>query len=252
MTRMSARLTYCSSSGPTDSSLTGRAGAVHGRPPTVRAPRVCGHPRHRTPTVVEVGQSNRVPYEGQLPTSLLHGAGEEIDALADMDQDGGIEYLFPTPILWHVFRNVEHLNAELRDLILKQEPATPSMAKSNQGGWQSATDFFSWDGSAVATLRRFASRAVEVAAARLGIPRNARCESHLSGWAAVNRKCHYNSAHVRPRAAWSGVYYVDPGDDAPDDGLGGVLELAHPSVASVMMFFPGLLLSAGWCAPRPA
>ena len=182
--------------------------------------------------------------------SQLHGAEREIDAMADMDQHGGIEYLFPTPIFWYVFRKVEHLNAELRNLILNQERATPSMAKSNKGGWQSATDFFSWDGSAVATLRRFASRAVEVATARLGIPPNARCEFHLSGWAAVGRKGHYNTAHVRPMAAWSGVYYVDPGDDAPDDGLGGVLELAHPIVAAVMTFFPGLLPSAPLVRPE--
>jgi hypothetical protein len=141
------------------------------------------------------------------PISQLHGADPGLHATPDMDQHGGIEYVFPTPIFWYVFRNVEALNAELRDPILKQERATPSMAKSNQGGRQSATNFFSWGDSAVATLRCFASRAVEVATARLTIPANVRCEFHLSGWAAVNRKGHYNTAHVHPMAAWSGVYY---------------------------------------------
>lgn len=182
----------------------------------------------------------------------LQGADAVSDELAGMDQQGGIEYLFPSPILWYVFRNVEALNAELRELILEQERTTRSRAKSNQGGWQSATDFFSWDGSAVATLRAFASRAVEVATARLDLQSNARFELHLSGWAAVNRKGHYNTGHVHPMATWSGIYYVDPGDDDDDDSdaPGGLLELAHPIVASVMTFFPGQLPSARLVRPE--
>jgi uncharacterized protein (TIGR02466 family) len=181
--------------------------------------------------------------------SQLHVAEPGFDPIADMAQHGGIEYLFPSPVFWHVFKQVDALNAELRDLILEQERASPSMVKSNQGGWQSPTEFFSWGGSAVATLRRFAARAVELATARLPIPPQVRCEFHLSGWAAVNRRGHYNTAHVHPMAAWSGVYYVDPGDDAPD-APGGVLELAHPIVASVMTFFPGLLPSARLVRPE--
>lgn len=180
----------------------------------------------------------------------VQGAEAVSDALADMDQHGGTEYLFPTPIFWYVFRNVEGLNAELREMILEQERTTSSRAKSNQGGWQSATDFFSWEGSAVATLRSFASRAIEVATARLDLQSNVRFELHLSGWAAVNREGHYNTGHVHPGATWSGIYYVDPGDDDASDAPGGLLELAHPIVASVMTFFPGQLPSARLVRPE--
>ena len=93
-----------------------------------------------------------------------------LDSLADMAKHGGIEYLFPTPVFWYVFKNVAALNAELLALILAQERANPSIVKSNQGGWQSPTDFFSGSGSAVATLRQFAMRAVEIATARLVRP----------------------------------------------------------------------------------
>ena len=172
-----------------------------------------------------------------------------VDAIEDMAQNGRVEYLFPTPVFWYVFKNVDALNAELRDLILEQERAAPSMAKSNQGGWQSPTDFFTWSGSAVATLRQLASRAVEIATARLPVPPNLRIEFHLSSWAAVNRKGHYNTPHVHPMAVWSGVYYVDPGDEAPD-ARGAVLEFSHPIVASVMTFFPGVLPSARVVRPE--
>jgi uncharacterized protein (TIGR02466 family) len=181
--------------------------------------------------------------------SHLHVAEPELDPMTDMVRHGGVEQLFPTPVFWYVLKQAEALNAELRDIILQQEGAAPSMAKSNQGGWQSPSDFFSWGGTAVATLRQYALRAVEVATARLPIPTNVRFEFHLSSWAAVNRKGHYNTAHVHPMAAWSGVYYVDPGDDA-GDGSGGVLELEHPIVASVMTFFPGVLPSARLVRPE--
>jgi uncharacterized protein (TIGR02466 family) len=173
---------------------------------------------------------------------------ESLDPQADLAQHGQIEHLFPTPVFWHVLKDVDALNAELRDIILEQERAAPSMVKSNQGGWQSPTDFFRWQQPAVATLRNYACRAVEVATARI-VPQNLRIEFHLSSWAAVNRKGHYNTAHVHPMATWSGVYYVDPGDEAADT-QGGVLEFSHPNLASVMTFFPGVLPSARLVRPE--
>jgi uncharacterized protein (TIGR02466 family) len=172
-----------------------------------------------------------------------------LDPIADMAKHGGIEYLFPTPVFWYVFKNVAALNAELLELILAQERASPAVVKSNQGGWQSPTDFFSWGGSAVATLRQFAMRAVEIATARLGLAPNVRFEFQLSSWAAVNRNGHYNTPHVHPTATWSGVYYVDPGDETPD-APGATLEFAHPIVASVMTFFSGVLPSARLVRPE--
>ena len=79
---------------------------------------------------------------------------------ADLARNGRIENLFPTPLFSYVFREVEFLNAELRDLILERERTTKSAKKSNIGGWQSDVDFLSWDGPAVATLGRYMSSAV--------------------------------------------------------------------------------------------
>jgi uncharacterized protein (TIGR02466 family) len=172
-----------------------------------------------------------------------------LDPVADLARNGGTEHLFSTPIFWHVFRNVEALNTELRELILAQERAAPSAVKSNAGGWQSPTDVFHWSAPAVSTLRRLASSAVEVATSRLPLPQNFRAEFHLSGWAAVNRAGHYNTVHVHPLATWSGVYYVDPGDEPADAG-GGLLEFSHPITASTMTFFPGALPSARLVRPE--
>lgn len=166
-----------------------------------------------------------------------------LNPLADMTSNGRIENLFPTPLFSYVFRNVESLNAELRDIILERERTSPSAMKSNKGGWQSEVDFLSWGGSAVATLGRYLSSAVEIATKQLPlVAPNLKIKYELIAWAAVNRKGHYNTSHVHPMATWSGVYYVDPGDEPPNE-LGAVLEFEHPIQAMVMNFFPGLLPS---------
>jgi uncharacterized protein (TIGR02466 family) len=175
---------------------------------------------------------------------------DTLDPIAEMTKNGRVDNLFPTPVFWYVFKDVDALNAELRDVILEQERATPPMVKSNQGGWQSPTEFFRWSGPAVATLKRYVCRAVEVATAQVLVSSSLRIEFHVSGWAAVNRKGHYNTAHMHPMSTWSGVYYVDPGDE-PADKLGAVLEFAHPIAASVMTFFPNVLPSARIVRPEP-
>lgn len=168
---------------------------------------------------------------------------KNLNLIVDMARHGQVENLFPTPLFWYVLKSAEALNTRLRELILERERTIPSAAKSNQGGWQSPPDFFDWGEPAVTTLERCARGAVKIATARLSIPPGPGIEFRLYGWAAVNRKGHYNTMHVHPMATWSGVYYVDPGDEAPDTP-GALLEFSHPITASVMTFFPGVLPSA--------
>jgi uncharacterized protein (TIGR02466 family) len=166
-----------------------------------------------------------------------------LNPIADMARNGRIENLFPSPLFSYMLKNVDTLNAELRELILERERTTPSAAKSNIGGWQSQVDFLNWGGSAVATLGRYLGSAVEIATTQLQlVAPNLNIQFDLIAWAAVNRKGHYNTSHVHPMATWSGVYYVDPGDQ-PGNGPGAVLEFEHPIQAMVMNFFPGLLPS---------
>jgi uncharacterized protein (TIGR02466 family) len=183
------------------------------------------------------------------PTSIPPTAPAAGDTIAVLAREGRLEPLFATPVFWHICRDVGQLNAQLRERILVEEARGGSQVKSNQGGWQSTTDVFGWGGEPVAQLKRIATAAVEAATARLPLPSPARLEIRLSSWAAVNRRGHYNTAHVHPLATWSGIYYVDPGDD-PADGIGGALELLHPVTASAMTFFPGLLPSARIVRPE--
>ena len=171
------------------------------------------------------------------------------DPIAQMARSGQLEHMFATPVFRHVFGDVDALNAELRELILKRERTTRSMAKSNQGGWQSPPDFFSWTEPAIATLERYVIGALNVATARLPVPSHLEIEFEVYGWAAVNRRGHYNTTHVHPLATWSGTYYVDAGDE-PASTPGAVLEFSHPITAALMTFFPGVLPSARIVRPE--
>lgn len=170
--------------------------------------------------------------------------------IADLMRNGQVENIFPTPIFYHVLKDCQGLNEQLSALILERERKTPSATKSNIGGWQSQPDFFSWTDPAVATLLRFVQSALDIATIKATAPQCLRAQFDIFGWAAVNRKGHYNTAHLHPESTWSGVYYVDPGqadDTAPPSGQ---LEFVHPVPAAGMTFFPNTLTSARLVEPQ--
>ncbi len=174
---------------------------------------------------------------------ILEGTAAEIDA------HGRVEYIFATPLFSHTFRDVTALNARLRDMILERERATPSATKSNQGGWQSLPDFFDWSDPAVSALEGMTAQALNAANARVPLPPDLAVEFELFGWAAVNRRGHYNTTHLHPQSTWSGAYYVDAGDE-PREGPAALLEFNHPISGALMNFFPGILPSARTVRPE--
>ena len=86
-----------------------------------------------------------------------------LNPVADMAENSRIENLLPTPFFSHVLKNVDSLNAELRNLILDRERTRPSASKSNIGGWQSEADFLTW-GDVAGTLGHYLATAVELPA----------------------------------------------------------------------------------------
>jgi uncharacterized protein (TIGR02466 family) len=167
---------------------------------------------------------------------------------SELARNEQIEYVFSTPIFCKVRSDAGTLNDELRRFILELERTRPGVTRSNQGGWQSAPDFFNLDHPAITTLERYVEDAVRIASALVTTRPDLRYHLELYGWAAINRKGNYNTTHVHPMATWSGVYYVDPGDEKQH--CGGLIEFVHPVMASVMTFFPNLLPSARILQPK--
>jgi uncharacterized protein (TIGR02466 family) len=61
----------------------------------------------------------------------------------------------------------------------------------------------------------------------------------VSAWATICRAGTYHAPHSHPDSAWSGVYYVNPGDGSPDQLLSGVLEFLDPRAAVEAVTAPG-------------
>lgn len=184
-------------------------------------------------------------------TNIRPGSDDFVSdaSIADITRNGQVENVFPTPIFWHIIEDCADLNDGLRELILARERSVPSASKSNMGGWQSGPDLFTWSEPVVAALARYVRIAVDIATIRVTAPNFVRGQYDLFGWGAVNRKGHYNTVHLHPMGTWSGVYYVDPGDDDGSDP-GGRLEFAHPVPAAAMSFFPTVLPSARLVKPE--
>jgi uncharacterized protein (TIGR02466 family) len=153
-------------------------------------------------------------------------------------------FLFSTLVLQRQLESVELLNAGLYDVILAHEEESQGIAKSNVGGWHSATDLWRWERPAIADLFQRVAAAVKdyaaierrVDAAALDLTVTA------EAWANVARAGHYAKPHVHPNSNVSGVYYVDAGDASSDDRNSGVIELMDPRQR------PGMFETAGTVA----
>lgn len=154
------------------------------------------------------------------------------------------------PTLIGLFRlppgRAAELNPRLLELILEREKQQPGEQFSNVGGWHSAQDFFDTTDEPVGGLRGFATEAVQhmVGATgelmrSAGMPMTGAAPLRLVGWANVSRSGHYNRVHNHPSSVWSGVYYVEPGEDTSGRPQNGNLELIDPRPFTEMVPAPG-------------
>jgi uncharacterized protein (TIGR02466 family) len=146
---------------------------------------------------------------------------------------------YPTPIGRFRMPDAESVNRDLRELILNKEKTAPSDNYANVGGWHSQADLLDWPVPAVATLKGWILEAVAHMVAVSSDGKAPRGMVRVTAWANVARDGHYHRVHNHPSSAWSGVYYVNAGGDAPGHPLSGVLELCDPRAFTEMVSTPG-------------
>jgi uncharacterized protein (TIGR02466 family) len=158
-----------------------------------------------------------------------------------------VGFAFPTPVGNFHIPDAEPVNRELRQIILDRERNDAAAAKkSNVGGWHSRSDLMSWPEPAVAKLREWFVEAVNsMVEASVQLTRGGGMNRPFQGslqfvaWANVSRKGNYHRIHNHPGSSWSGVYYVDAGQEVAGQPLSGVLELLDPRPFTEMVFTPG-------------
>lgn len=146
---------------------------------------------------------------------------------------------YPTPIGRFRMPDAADVNRELRRIILEKEAVEPTDDYSNVGGWHSRQDLWEWQAPEIGVLKGWIMDAVKH---MIGVTTEGAAPSGriaVTAWANVSRRGHYHRVHNHPGSAWSGVYYVDAGTEAPGQRLSGILELCDPRPFTEMVASPG-------------
>jgi len=159
---------------------------------------------------------------------------------------------FPTPIFKTVLPDTEAVNDALLKCVLAREKKQPSTTRSNVGGWQSGHDLLNWPEPEIAQLKSWINDAfLEMMKVQAG-PQPFNCRISLTGWANLNRRGDYNRSHTHSGNHWSGVYYVEPGEDVEGRPLSGAIEFIDPRPAINVYDIPGIPQVSTWTIrPEP-
>src|SRR5260370_25491569 len=146
---------------------------------------------------------------------------------------------FPTLIGRLQIPDAGAMNGDLQRLILAEEAQYSSLGRGNIGGGHSRPGFLVRGDPAVAALITWLNwglrRMIEASAGSNTF------QGALSvfAWATLCRAGAYHAPHSHPDSAWSGVYYVDPGIERPEQPLSGILEFLDPRAGADAVTAPG-------------
>jgi uncharacterized protein (TIGR02466 family) len=150
--------------------------------------------------------------------------------------------LFGSPVLTHLWSDGAELNASLSQSILEHEGKHGGVELTNFGGWHSETGKLDFCGEAglklIGHFHEMAGEATRRLYAVFGRT-PPQINWSFSAWANINRQGNFNQVHSHPGATWSGVYYVDHGEEN-EGAEGTALHLYDPNTARINLFFPDI------------
>lgn len=155
---------------------------------------------------------------------------------------------FATPIIEAALPDCQEMNRRLRDLFLRRERDTRCERSSAPTGvakvgvYESPFDLFSGPEPDIQALRHFCLNTLGYVVARLNRYSDqemARLRIYEHSWYHITRHAGYTAQHNHPMASWSGVYCVDPGDDAEPGTNSGALRFLDARGSAGMYVDPG-------------
>ena len=155
---------------------------------------------------------------------------------------------FATPIVETAMSDCGDLNRRLSDLFLRWESDTGRQRSSvptgviKVGVYESAFDLFSNPEPEIQTLRQFCLNTLGYVIAQLNHYNDdemAQLRIYEHSWYHLTRHTGFTAQHNHPMASWSGVYCVDPGDDAGPGTHSGALRFLDVRGSAGMYVDPG-------------
>jgi len=156
---------------------------------------------------------------------------------------GNVSFAFPTPLYQRVVPDCDVVNQELTRIVLDHEQKSPSLGRSNVGGWHSGDDVLSWPYPEIDFLKALIGEGI-------GEITNMEMEGRLSqdhdvnmdggAWVNLCRNGGYNTIHNHPDSSWSGVYYVSVGErDPAASDKAGCIEFLDPRMGATSVGLNG-------------
>lgn len=155
---------------------------------------------------------------------------------------------FSVPIVELIMPDSADLNRRLRDLLLswqqdasRKRSSVPT-AVIKVGVYESSFDLFSNPEPEIQTLRNFCLNALGYVISQLNGYSDKdmeRLRIFEHSWYHVTSHAGYTAQHNHPMASWSGVYCVDPGDEAPHSVNSGALRFLDTRGSAGMYVDPG-------------
>jgi len=139
--------------------------------------------------------------------------------------------LFPTPVSMYDLPNMDEVNRDLTARLVGESDSSPSVQRSNVGGWHSENLAGRPEACFRTLLQCVVTRVRETVEALAqergqGLPA---MRMGVHAWAMVMRNGDYTIPHDHSEVHWATVYYADAGD--ADEGAhpaSGLLALVDP------------------------
>lgn len=156
-------------------------------------------------------------------------------------QNSKTMFLFPTPVILHDLKEATNINGELETRIRAHQTIHKGINRSNYGGWHSNSDMMVWceDISRIILSEAINQATKYTADIHANGKRDFVFDAQM--WANINGPGDSNQSHCHTGALWSGVYYVDNGEDDPNVDVEGELILTDPRFPMNTMYMPDLV-----------
>lgn len=151
-------------------------------------------------------------------------------------------FLFPTPVILYDLANSDPMNTALAHIIKAKRASDNGLERSNYGGWHSNLDMMVWAEQEARILLQTAVNQIASQTADIHPMGKREFNFDAQMWANISGPGHSNQMHCHPGALWSGVYYVDVGEDDPKVDVEGELLLVDPRFPMNTMYMPELIL----------
>ena len=164
-------------------------------------------------------------YSGHIapPELLAMNKSEAYEVRIEAQQLG----LFETPVVYSQLTGADRLMGDLEEAIRKRMQNSPGVNRSNIGSWHSDTDMLEWGGDAAQQLARLATSVAKRLSHFLGGSADD-LDWSVRMWANVTPHGGLNHIHVHPGNLWAAVLYLDMGDGANGEDVGGSFYLEDP------------------------